>query len=113
MASMLGYLMQGFAGAAQRVASSSGGAGAGGGGGGSTVWGAHHLPQNRDITMLAAGDGSLSLWRYQYPDQRKVKVSTSAVLLGAVLHSTWRGALGTLGCEQPQASMAHGMTRPS
>lgn len=41
---------------------------------GSTVWGAHHLPQNRDVTMVASGDGSLSLWKYQYPDQRKVKV---------------------------------------
>eukprot|EP00879_Flechtneria_rotunda_P029635 GHRR01032065.1.p1 GENE.GHRR01032065.1~~GHRR01032065.1.p1 ORF type:complete len:344 (+),score=65.23 GHRR01032065.1:305-1336(+) len=42
---------------------------------GSTVWGAHHMPQNRDLMMVAAGDGSLSLWKYQYPDQRKVKVS--------------------------------------
>ncbi|WIA34433.1 hypothetical protein OEZ86_012767 [Tetradesmus obliquus] len=40
---------------------------------GSTLWGAHHMPQNRDAVMLAAGDGSLSLWKYQYPDQRKVK----------------------------------------
>eukprot|EP00882_Tetradesmus_deserticola_P026671 GHRQ01029446.1.p1 GENE.GHRQ01029446.1~~GHRQ01029446.1.p1 ORF type:complete len:182 (+),score=54.70 GHRQ01029446.1:53-547(+) len=40
---------------------------------GSTLWGAHHMPQNRDALMLAAGDGSLSLWKYQYPDQRKVK----------------------------------------
>lgn len=41
---------------------------------GSTVWGAHHMPQNRDVAMIASGDGSLSLWKYQYPDQRRVKV---------------------------------------
>jgi hypothetical protein len=35
------------------------------------------MPQNRDAVMLAAGDGSVSLWKYQYPDQRKVKVSSS------------------------------------
>eukprot|EP00878_Enallax_costatus_P023903 GHUV01025464.1.p1 GENE.GHUV01025464.1~~GHUV01025464.1.p1 ORF type:complete len:249 (+),score=60.16 GHUV01025464.1:856-1602(+) len=46
-----------------------------GGAVGSTVWAAHHLPQNRDVCMIESGDGSLSLWRYQYPDQRKVKDS--------------------------------------
>jgi hypothetical protein len=35
------------------------------------------MPQNRDAVMLAAGDGSVSLWKYQYPDQRKVKVRAS------------------------------------
>ncbi|MEW5301400.1 MAG: hypothetical protein WDW36_004261 [Sanguina aurantia] len=40
---------------------------------GSTVWGVHHLPQNREISMVASGDGSLYLYRYHYPDQRKVK----------------------------------------
>ncbi|KAF8061309.1 WDR92 [Scenedesmus sp. PABB004] len=66
---------KGFASLTQVVTGGGGGAAAGGGAGagGSTVWGAHHLPQNRDVAMVAAGDGSLSLWRYRYPDQRKVK----------------------------------------
>lgn len=24
--------------------------------------------------MMALGDGSVSLWKYEYPDQRKIKV---------------------------------------
>ncbi|CAD7704588.1 unnamed protein product [Ostreobium quekettii] len=43
--------------------------------GGSTVWGVQHLPQNRDIMMVAGGDGTLSLYKYHYPDQRKLKDS--------------------------------------
>ena len=35
-----------------------------------TLWSAQHLPQSRDIFMLAGGDGSLSLHKYRYPDQR-------------------------------------------
>jgi hypothetical protein len=42
----------------------------------STVWGVHHLPDNRDVAMITSGDGNASLWRYSYPDQRKVKVSS-------------------------------------
>ena len=41
---------------------------------GATVWNISHLPQNREISMLGAGDGSLYLYKYHYPDQRKVKV---------------------------------------
>ena len=37
---------------------------------GATLWSVRHLPQNRDVCMVAAGDGSLSLHRYSYPDQR-------------------------------------------
>lgn len=37
---------------------------------GSTVWGARHLPQNREIFMILNGDGSLSLFKYSYPSQR-------------------------------------------
>jgi len=40
---------------------------------GATVWGAWHLPQNRDVTMVGTGDGNCSLYRYHYPDQRRVK----------------------------------------
>lgn len=73
---------QGFAGASQRVGSGTGG--------GSTVWGAHPLPQNREVVMVASGDGSVSLWKYQYPDQRKVKVcrgwlTCCAIMLGSVM----------------------------
>lgn len=35
-----------------------------------TVWGAHHLPQNRDIFMTAGGNGTLNLYKYNYPAQR-------------------------------------------
>ena len=41
---------------------------------GATVWGAYHLPQNREVFMVAAGDGSLYLYKYHYPDQRTIKV---------------------------------------
>ena len=34
-----------------------------------------HLPQNRDVCMITAGDGRISLYKYKYPDQRKVKDS--------------------------------------
>lgn len=61
------FSVQGFAGTTQRAASGSGT--------GATVWGAHPLPQNREVAMMACGDGSVSLWKYQYPDQRKIKVS--------------------------------------
>jgi len=40
---------------------------------GATVWGARHLPQNREISMIMGGDGTLMLYKYRYPDQRVVK----------------------------------------
>uniref|UniRef100_A0A7S0VM47 Uncharacterized protein n=1 Tax=Polytomella parva TaxID=51329 RepID=A0A7S0VM47_9CHLO len=40
---------------------------------GATVWGCRPLPQNREIFMAGAGDGSLYLYKYHYPDQRRVK----------------------------------------
>jgi len=39
----------------------------------STVWAAKHLPQNRDVFMTCGGNGSLELWKYSYPTQRKIK----------------------------------------
>jgi len=36
----------------------------------STCWIARHLPQNRDVWMTTGGNGSLCLWKYQYPPQR-------------------------------------------
>ena len=39
----------------------------------STVWAPRHLPQNRDVFMTTGGNGSLELWKYSYPQQRKIK----------------------------------------
>ena len=39
----------------------------------STVWAVRHLPQNRDVFMTCGGNGSLELWRYSYPQARKIK----------------------------------------
>ncbi|KAL3914778.1 MAG: hypothetical protein SGPRY_007503 [Prymnesium sp.] len=38
----------------------------------STVWAVKHLPQNRDVFMTCGGNGSLELWKYSYPSQRKI-----------------------------------------
>jgi hypothetical protein len=65
---------------AQRVNSSSGS--------GSTVWGAHPLPQNREVIMTASGDGAVSLWKYQYPDQRKIKVGLDCAALPSMTASS-------------------------
>eukprot|EP00798_Chlamydomonas_sp_ICE-L_P030593 gene30593-35604_t len=40
---------------------------------GATVWGAHHLPQNRNFCLVGSADGTLYIYKYHYPDQRKVK----------------------------------------
>jgi len=45
---------------------------------GATVWGAKHLPQNREISMVLGGDGTLMLYKYRYPDQRQVKDADGA-----------------------------------
>lgn len=37
-----------------------------------TLWGAKHLPQNRDIFALQGGNGSLSIFKYHYPSQRSI-----------------------------------------
>ncbi len=39
----------------------------------STMWGAKHLPQNRDIFATLGGDGNLSIFHYKYPAQRSIK----------------------------------------
>jgi hypothetical protein len=31
---------------------------------GATLWASAHLPQNRDMMMVPAGDGSLTLYKY-------------------------------------------------
>jgi WD40 repeat protein len=38
----------------------------------STIWGAKHLPQNRDIFMSLGGNGAANLYKYNYPSKRSV-----------------------------------------
>jgi hypothetical protein len=38
--------------------------------------------------MMTCGDGSVSLWKYQYPDQRKIKVCVDRRSL-ACLDACW------------------------
>lgn len=38
----------------------------------STIWAAKHLPQNRDIFVSCGGNGSINLYKYNYPNQRSV-----------------------------------------
>ena len=39
----------------------------------STVWGARYCPQNRDLFVSLGGNGSLNLYKYNYPTQRHMK----------------------------------------
>ncbi len=39
----------------------------------STIWGVRHLPQNRDLFVSLGGNGSLNLYKYNYPEQRSIK----------------------------------------
>jgi hypothetical protein len=39
----------------------------------STIWGAKFLPQNRDIFITLGGNGSMNLYKYNYPSARSVK----------------------------------------
>lgn len=41
--------------------------------GDSTIWGARVLPQNRDLMVTMNGDGVVKLFKYNYPDQRKLE----------------------------------------
>jgi len=38
-----------------------------------TVWGTHFLPQNRDLFATCGGNGSIHLYKYSYPDERRIK----------------------------------------
>lgn len=49
---------------------------------GATLWCVAHLPQNRDVWALTGGDGSLSLFRYRYPDQRCACVQSIRYCMG-------------------------------
>lgn len=39
----------------------------------STVWGAKFLPQNRDIFATLGGNGSMNIYKYNYPNSRQLK----------------------------------------
>eukprot|EP00002_Diphylleia_rotans_P032015 TRINITY_DN6683_c0_g2_i2.p1 TRINITY_DN6683_c0_g2~~TRINITY_DN6683_c0_g2_i2.p1 ORF type:complete len:359 (+),score=65.62 TRINITY_DN6683_c0_g2_i2:73-1149(+) len=41
----------------------------------STIWCGRHLPQSRDIFMVTGGAGTLHLYKYKYPQQRKLQDS--------------------------------------
>ncbi|KAI9032303.1 WD40-repeat-containing domain protein [Hyaloraphidium curvatum] len=43
------------------------------GGSNVTIWGARHLPQNRDLFVTSCGDGTLQLYKYVYPGTRMKK----------------------------------------
>lgn len=43
--------------------------------GDATVWNTRFLPQNREVSAVLGGPGSIFLYRYHYPDQRKVTAS--------------------------------------
>jgi WD40 repeat protein len=50
----------------------------------STVWLARHLPQNRDLWMTTGGNGSLNLYKYDYPAQRSVVDAESGAARGVI-----------------------------
>jgi len=37
---------------------------------GSTLWGCHFMPQNREVFAACGGNGSVSLYKYIYPNER-------------------------------------------
>ena len=51
----------------------------------STIWGARHLPQNRDLFATLGGNGALNIWKYEYPPQRSLK-DTDGHMYGVMGH---------------------------
>merc|ERR1719419_1371540 len=41
-----------------------------------TIWAATHLPQNRDIWATCGGNGSVHIWKYNYPTSRFEELTT-------------------------------------
>ena len=39
----------------------------------STIWGARHLPQNRDIFLTQGGNGTANIYKYNYPAKRVIE----------------------------------------
>jgi hypothetical protein len=50
----------------------------------STIWTAKHLPHNRDVWVTTGGDGSVSLWKYSYPKERRRKDAQTEDYVGVV-----------------------------
>jgi WD repeat-containing protein 92 len=40
---------------------------------GATLWSVKHVPQNRDLFVTQGGNGSINLYKYNYPSQRQVQ----------------------------------------
>mmetsp|Transcript_20113 Transcript_20113/g.53688 ORF Transcript_20113/g.53688 Transcript_20113/m.53688 type:complete len:357 (-) Transcript_20113:182-1252(-) len=51
---------EGFAGRTERITKS-------------TLWGCHFLPQNREVFATCGGNGSISMFKYSYPEERVIK----------------------------------------
>lgn len=79
----------------------------------STIWGVKHLPQDRDIFITQGGNGSINLYKYNYPMKRvieddkrlKLGVAGSVTLLNEKNFSTqpiasfdWNHEKSGLGC---------------
>lgn len=45
-----------------------------------TLWQVAHLPQNRDVSMICAGNGSLHLMNYHYPEKRSKETKEDGVI---------------------------------
>lgn len=54
----------------------------------STVWLGVHTPQNRELFMTCGGNGALNMYKYEYPDQRSIKVCKLFELFASRGH--WR-----------------------
>ncbi|KAG2382948.1 hypothetical protein C9374_004915 [Naegleria lovaniensis] len=51
----------------------------------STVWLGRHLPQNRDVFLVASGSGLLSLYKYNYPSERRIGNPPEGVVGNTIL----------------------------
>ncbi|KAI6659115.1 WD repeat-containing protein 92-like isoform X1 [Oopsacas minuta] len=52
----------------------------------STIWSVKHLPQNRDIFATTGGNGTVNIWKYNYPPKRfkKNEDETEEGVMGSV-----------------------------
>lgn len=62
----------------------------------STVWQVRHLPQQRDIFMTTGGNGSLNLWKYNYPAKRRKLIKTPPAVEGQPEKEVAEGVMGKL-----------------
>jgi len=52
-----------------------------------TIWGVRHLPQNREVSAVLLGDGSVALYRYEYPANRKTESGALRRILSKTIAS--------------------------